>query len=127
VSNTEVIVSIVAESGSIALIGNKGPELDWQFARGVKDQTPSFPTKEDGRTGAIRHTSDWVNTWPEAMALLDRYPWAMLKVQEVHPEFRARVWTEVNRRLDRVSPDYADSRRRRWAGVCGVTGRAQES
>jgi hypothetical protein len=121
VSTTEVIVSIVAEGGSIALIGNKGPNLDWQFARGVQDQTLSFPSKVDGGAAAIRHTSDWVNTWPEAMALLDRYPWAMLNGRQVHPEFRARVWTEVKRRLDRESPDYADSRRRRWAGICGVT------
>ena len=120
-STKEVIVSIIAEGGSITLIGNKGPNLDWQFARGVLDQTPGFLTKKDGGTSAIRHASDWVNTWLEAVALLDRYPWAMLNGQEVHPEFRARVWTEVNRRLARVSPDYADSRRRRWAEVCGLT------
>jgi len=120
VSNTEVIVSIIAEGGAITLFGRKGSNLDWQFARGLNDQTRSFLTKEDGGAGAVRHTSDWVNTWPEAIALLDRYPWAMLRGQEVHPEFRARVWTEVNRRLDRVSPDNADSRRRRWAHACGV-------
>jgi len=40
VSTTEVIVRIAAEGGSITLIGNKDPNLDWQFARGVNDQTP---------------------------------------------------------------------------------------
>jgi hypothetical protein len=120
-STTEVIVSIGAEGGSITLFRHQDRNLDWHFARGVKDQTPTFLTEEDGAGPAIQHTSDWVKSWPEAVALLDRYPWAQLSGLEVHPEFREHVWVEVNRRLDSVSADYADSRRRRWRGICGIT------
>jgi hypothetical protein len=120
-STTEVIVGIGAEGGSITLFGHRDANLDWHFARGVNDQTPTFLTDEDGARPGIQHTSDWVNSWPEAVALLDRYPWALLSGLEVHPEFRERVWTEVNRRLNSVSADYADSRRRRWANACGIS------
>lgn len=116
----QVIISVGAEGGSLTLIGKKDAALKWRFARGVLDQTPSFLSKEDGGDSTIRHTSDWVNTWSEAMALLDRYPWGMLSALVVHPEFRARVWTEVNRRLDRESSEYSESRRRRWAEVCRI-------
>jgi hypothetical protein len=43
----------------------------------------------------------------------------MLAGLEVHPEFRDRVWTEVNRRLQDANPDYAERARERWAEVCG--------
>jgi hypothetical protein len=51
-STTEVIVSIAAEGGSITLFGQRDSNLDWRFARGVNDQTPSFLSTEEGHAGA---------------------------------------------------------------------------
>lgn len=120
-STKEVIVSIGAEGGSITLFGHQGRNLDWHFARGINDQTPTFLTEEDGAGPAIRHTSEWVNSWPEAIALLDRYPWAMLSALEVHPEFRERVWTEVKQRLETQDGARSERARERWARVCGIS------
>jgi hypothetical protein len=113
----EVIVSVGAEGGSITLFGLKDLQNNWKFARGVDDQTPTLLTREDGGGPAINHESGWVSTWPEAMALLDRYPWAMLSGREVHPEFRERVWVEVNQRLQ-AKDAHSDSARERWARAC---------
>lgn len=119
-STTEVIVSIGAEGGSITLFGHRDRNLDWHFARGINDQTATFLTEEDGAGPAIQHTSDWVNSWPDAVALLDRYPWALLSGLEVHAEFRERVWTEVKLRLQAEEPSQSDRARERWARVCRI-------
>jgi len=55
-----------------------------------------------------------VEAWDDALRLVDRYPWHLLYPLEVHPEFRERVWFEVERRC-------SDRRHRleRWREVCG--------
>jgi len=40
----------------------------------------------------------WVPNWPEALAQLDRYPWAELYSLFVHPEFRALVADELQKK-----------------------------
>lgn len=118
--NPETIVRIGAEGGSIALYGYKDSKGDWRYACDVNDQTLTFLTEEADAEAAIQHTSAWVNIWQEAMALLDVYPWARLVGLTVHPEFRDRVWVEVNQRLQEADPDYAERARQRWAKVCGM-------
>jgi hypothetical protein len=121
VNAPEIIVEVSAEGGSITLFGHKDSENQWRFARGVNDQTPTLLTSEDGGGTAIRHESGWVNTWPQAMALLDRYPWAMLAVTKIHPDFRERLWAEAAHRLNDMTTGTAKRRKERWAQACGVT------
>jgi hypothetical protein len=121
-NTSEVIVSIAAEGGSITLYGAKDSNSAWRFARSVNDQAPTFLNEEDGGGPAINHQSTWVTTWPEAIALLDRYPWVMLGAQQVHPEFRERVWAEVTQRLQEKSGPQAERGRERWARACHVSG-----
>jgi hypothetical protein len=118
VDKPEIIMEIAAEGGAISLFGCKDSKGAWRFSRDVNDQTPMLLTEEDGGGPAISHSSHWVHTWPEAVALLDRYPWAMLSGRKVHPEFRERVWAEVNQRLQ-ANP-YSDRARERWARACGL-------
>jgi hypothetical protein len=94
-SKTEKIVSIAAEGGSIVLYGQKSDKGEWQFSRGVEDQTPTFLDEGDGQSAALKHTSRRVTTWEKALGLLHQYPWAMLAGMQVHPAFRERVWEEV--------------------------------
>ncbi|HEV7138178.1 MAG TPA: NAD-dependent deacylase [Steroidobacteraceae bacterium] len=116
-SPPEVIVSIQAEGGSITLLGRRNSEGLWSYARKVGDQTPTLLDDEDGGR-AMQSKSQWVTTWPKAVALLDRYPWAMLSGSEVHPEFRERIWSEVIQRLKANESASTDRARERWARAC---------
>lgn len=121
VDKPEVIVSIAAEGGSLTLFGRKDAKNAWKFSRGVNDQTPTLLEENDGGGQAVDHVSGWVSTWPDAVALLDRYPWAMLGGKEVHPEFRALVWTAVTQRLHDIGGSKANRAKARWARACGVS------
>ena len=62
---------------------------------------PSTPKllPEEFPEGVIHHRSSVVDSWEEALKLLDRYPWHRLYPLRVHPEFRQKIWVEVQRRL----------------------------
>jgi hypothetical protein len=120
VDELEVIVEIAAEGGSITLFGQRQSANDWRFRRCVGDHTPTFLSHDDGGGASINHSSGWVSSWAEAIALLDKYLWVMLAGQVVHPEFRERVWAEAMRRLQNQPAVRADRSRERWARVCDV-------
>lgn len=89
---TELIVRVGAEGGDIALSGT-ATRTGWLFARKVRDQTPLLI----GEPG-VEHDSNVARTWADALRLMDEYPWHRLSPRFVHPEFRARVLVEINRR-----------------------------
>lgn len=109
-----VIIRILTEGGALTLFGQKDSQGAWHFCRSVNDQAPTLLDPQDGRGEPIQHTSGWVKTWPEAMALLDRYPWATLGGREVHPEFQRQVWVEVSRRLKDQEDPQAQRALARW-------------
>jgi hypothetical protein len=131
---TEVIARIGAEGGDLTLIGQK-TEGAWRFRLQTHDCSAALLDEDDAAglpTGAT--PSPWVNTWADAVALLDRYPWAELFPLAVHPEFREQVWTEVKRRIDDHLPkvvheeenesDWADDAQRtrdRWRRLCDIS------
>ena len=120
----EVILKVLAEGGSITLFGLRGSRGGWHYARALADATPAMLDEEDGGGKAIQSKGEWVRTWLEAMALLDRYPWPMLHCREIHPEFRIQVWTEIMRRLESKNGVQVDNARKRWMRACEVVGRA---
>jgi hypothetical protein len=117
ISKPEPIIEIGAEGGSITLFGFKTANGAWHFSRTTRDETPTYLDPEEGGP-AINHTSAWVKTWPEALTLLDRYPWAMLSPLQIHPDFRHRVWDAVQKRLEHESGTHAKERSARWARMC---------
>jgi hypothetical protein len=114
VNSPTIIIRILAEGGSLTLFGLKDSQNAWHFCRSVNDQTPTFLAPEEGGGQAVQHSSGWVNTWPEAMALLDRYPWATLAGREVHPEFQQQVWAEVSQRLKDQEGPHLQRALARW-------------
>jgi len=120
----EVILQILAEGGSVTLFGLRDLRGGWQFARELTDATRTMLDEADQGEAKVQSRSDWVRTWAEAMALLDRYPWPMLQCREIHPEFRNQVWTEVTRRLQGKTGVQADNARKRWIRDCEVIGSA---
>ena len=130
---TEVIARIGAEGGELTLIGQRTEEA-WRFRLETDDCSAEFLDEDDaaGLPSGVT-ASPWVNTWADAVALLDRYPWAELYPLAVHPEFHERVWEEVERRIDSRlvkltheeeneshRADNAQWKRDRWRKLCGI-------
>ena len=109
--NWEVIVRVGAELGDLVLYGSR-TGTGWIFNRRVVDQTPILLDET-----IIDVTSDTVSSWPEALGLLDRYPWQALYPLEVHPEFRAEVIAAVTDRFDR-DPTMKKHRLHKWQEAC---------
>jgi hypothetical protein len=116
----EIILGIAAEGGSITLYGQKDYKGNWIFCRGVADHTPTFLSDDNGKGENISHSSAHVKTWEEAIALLDKYPWAMLSGIEVHSEFRDRIWSAVLKRLEDKNGERIKRTKARWAVLCGL-------
>ena len=116
----EVIVRVGAELGDEddgavledpTLYGSR-TDIGWIFSWRVVDQTPIL----EDRAG-MDVTSGTVASWPEALGLLDRYPWQALYPLEVHPEFRAEVMAAVTDRFDR-NPTMKEHRLEKWQRAC---------
>jgi NAD-dependent deacetylase len=116
----EVIFKVLAEGGSVTLLGQRDSHGDWRYACTVNDGTIALLDEEEGGAEAIEPKTEWIDTWAEAMALLDRYPWTMLHCREVHPEFRRQVWTEVMSRLKDRRGVRADRALKCWMHACGI-------
>lgn len=85
----EVILHVEAEGGGVTLYGML-TKNGWLFSRQVIDQTPELFNEP-----WILDRSKTVNSWSDALILLNQYPWHKLYPLEVHPEFRETVFNEV--------------------------------
>jgi hypothetical protein len=96
-----VIVEVGGEGGSVTLLGRRGEDLQWQFHRTSTDSSWSMLDEEEGCDTSSRPAPEpvWVGSWTEAIALLDRNPWAQLVPLSVHVDFRQEVLIEVTRGL----------------------------
>jgi hypothetical protein len=90
-----VVIGVGAEGGRLSLIGQPLTN-GWRYRYTSLDQSAAW--LEDG-DDISRRQSPWVQTWRDALAQLDRYPWARLAPLAVHPAFRTRVLDAVRRRL----------------------------
>jgi hypothetical protein len=111
-NESEIIVEIGAEGGSITLHGTRSGR-GWAFSMEVVDWTPVLDD-EDG----IHHESAAVSDWEAALNLLDRYAWFRLHPVSVHPEFQRKVWFAARERLqnDAEAPEFALEN---WSELCG--------
>lgn len=91
-NDNEVILKVLAEGGSVTLHGRRCGSA-WQFSLYLLDQTPLLIDDP-----MIANRSEIVESWEEALVLLDRYPWHRLHPRTVHPEFRERIWREIQSR-----------------------------
>jgi len=114
-----LIVHVGAEGGDVKLLGRRGVDLQWEFRQITTDSSWSMLDEEVDPDPAAPSDLVWVATWAEAMAALDRYPWARLVPLAVHPDFQADVLVEVTRRLLDGPPRQRDQRMARWLAACG--------
>ena len=113
-----IIVQVGGEGGDITLFGRRNVYKQWVFRRSSSDSSWSMIDEARDADPGPPPDPVWVKTWNEAIALLDRNPWAQLVPLAVHAEFRETVLVEVTRRL-LVDPSRRNERQmERWLLVC---------
>ena len=115
-----VIVHVGGEGGTIKLLGRRGSDQLWEFRRVSSDSSWAMLDEEPNSRPPPAPEPMWVATWNEAIALLDRNPWAQLVPLSVHADFRDEVLFEVTRRLLAERSLRAESQMDRWLEVCGA-------
>jgi hypothetical protein len=130
----EVIFEVLGEGGGVKLVGRRQSGRDgWDYRRQVQEMSYAMygtddeeETQDDESSPAVKTPAKqpelvWVATWAEAMALMDRNPWAMLHPKMVHPEFKADVLVEATQRLMANPSPRTSQSLDRWLEVCRRT------
>ena len=91
-----VVMAVGAEGGSLRLFGQRTTG-GWRYRYTLVDQSAAWLDEGDAES---RRQSPWVDSWRDALAQLDRYPWARLHPMTVHPAFTTRVLDAARRRLE---------------------------
>jgi hypothetical protein len=92
----QILISGV-EGGGVTLYGER-TERGWRFFSDFVDQTP-FMLADDEDRREIRRKTRTVESWEEALVLLDELRWLSLPAIMVHREFRQQVWDAVRERI----------------------------
>lgn len=116
-AGTRAIVKAGSAGGVVTLLGQSMPGGEWRFALTTVDHTAEL-VGEVNVAGVEPPSLEWVDSWQEGLRLLDRYPWAQLYPQEVHPEFVEEVRLAVAERLARLpSEARREKQRQAWERV----------
>jgi hypothetical protein len=100
------ILDIGAEGGAIRLVGLLREGV-WQFKVQVNDVFVSTEYREIASE----------DTWLEALAELDRYPWHCFYPDHVCPEFAKRIWQAYEHR-HRTAETGFEHYRAQWKAAC---------
>jgi hypothetical protein len=116
----ETIIEIGGEGGSLTIIGMRDPECGWMFRneRNEAAMCGMFPEDEPGLEFYER--SGYVASLAKALKSLDRYPWHKLYPEQVHPEFRQKIFDVVASRFEAEGEDRWDQLSK-WRKVCGIS------
>jgi hypothetical protein len=123
----QIILRIGAAGGSITLYGLKNRAGRWLFTLGT-NETTMLSFDETLSPDKVTSTSKTVDTWEDALKLLDRYPWTSLYPLEVHPEFRQLVWEAVLERgktLDKSQVDHWLRYLEKWCELCFTSAKSK--
>ncbi|WP_090192534.1 hypothetical protein [Pseudomonas pohangensis] len=101
------ILSVLAEGGAIRLVGLLHDEK-WVFRVRINDMFASPATRETAS----------IDTWQQALTLLDSYPWHCLFPKEVNPGFAQRVWQAYEQRWAQEGGG-VEHHRDEWELACG--------
>lgn len=109
----EVILTAGVEGGGVVLLGLPKAK-GWLFALELNDHTPQL--LDEGDSG-IHSQTEFVDTWPAALNLIDRYQWETFHPIVVHPEFRKLIYEAY---VDRFKARKIDvtGRNGKWEKKC---------
>jgi len=116
-----VILRAGAEGGDVTLFGRTTDAGTWVFARVTDDQTEALFGESGVQIEAppAPKPDDWVESWDDALRLMDRYRWARLHPLAVHPAFFERVRAAVEERLADADSESAERARGKWERLFG--------
>jgi len=101
----EIVLEVGSEGGSLTLLRERNADEDWRF-RIERNEIELYDllSKEDrGRTEDYFARTGYVQSFQEALSLLDRYLWFRLYPVQVHSEFLEAVLLEVRKRGGRTA------------------------
>ena len=83
----------------LTLFGSKDATNAWKFWTETDSTAAHDALDEEDRVGlgSPFHKSEFVSTFSEGLALLDKNPWFSLFPLQVHPEFRDAILLEVRK------------------------------
>jgi hypothetical protein len=106
------ILRLSAEGGSFTLQGlKKGAEGGWLYSmkRDESGLADILDDEDQDLLPLLEYASDVVDDWDKALEFLPRY-WIDLAPTYIHPEFKKKIWDEVNKRNSRFP--------HRWDRAC---------
>ncbi len=95
----EVIIDVGVEGGSLTIFGKRNAIGDWSFFSEKNEIALADLLTEEDRGGSTAfERSDDVNSFDEALKLLESYSLFHFNPRKVHPDFLDRVLLEVKKR-----------------------------
>ncbi len=100
ISTREIVLKVGAEGGSLTILRETDPHKNRRFWIEINETALYDLLSEEDRveTGDYFSKTGRVQSFQEALHLLDRYPWFQLHPLMVHPEFLNAVLSEVKKR-----------------------------
>lgn len=119
-NQSEVILKVGAEGGTLSILGERTPAGDWRFQIGRNETAVYDMLSEDDQNGITPcEDSRYMGSFADAITLMDKYPWHMFYPVEVHPDFRELVFAAVVARF-KLQDAPGHHRLSDWIWLCGV-------
>jgi hypothetical protein len=116
-SESNLILEIGAEGGSIKVLGRTNTEGVAEYSVQLRDQTLTYLTADEAGQEICRDFA-WTESWDTVIKTLGRWPWPMLYPLYVHPDFRERVLSAVQQYEGRDGQPARASAMERWSESC---------
>jgi hypothetical protein len=82
----ELVLKIGSEGGSFNIQRFRSPDETWKFIFIIDESTIADFLEEEDQTDLVKKSLP-VDTFEEAIQLMDKYPWREMHVLSVHPEY----------------------------------------
>ena len=118
----EIVVKVLAEGGSLALVRERRPDGTEVFKARLNEAAlyDLLSAPEQEHLGGPRSSHDELVSFEDGLRVLDRHQWTLFHPALVHPDFADRIWEAVVQRFDRFGPYHSvEDRFSRWAARCG--------
>jgi hypothetical protein len=118
-----IIIEIGAEGGSIKVLGRPASDGAVQYSVQLRDQTMTFLSGDEAGPEIGRDFA-WTTSWEQVVKTLGKWPWPMLYPMYVHPDYRERVLSEVERYRRPDGQPAKPSAVERWKEACNPSGQS---
>jgi hypothetical protein len=117
-NDLQTFVKVGAEGGPLTLEGVLDEGAAGDSASSEMSVASPICSPMNSRPENLFSRGTWVTDWEEALAQLDRYPWAHLYPLAVHPALSDRLLAAVRERLADGEGRHGQSVLSRWQRLC---------